>query len=182
MNQNAELFGRDNIKLFKELWNCCSEEERIKISEIIGQENTKALNPQAVEILEYLNVKAKKGFKPGDANLKFILARLAEGHTADDLKAVVDRKVAQWSEDPKMAQYIRPATLFNDEKFNQYVGELGTPLPEIDKPKPPWSKIPYDNNDLWPWAKKHGYSNPGTLTYHQYRSHLKSEVTKRMDK
>ena len=46
-----------------------------------------------------------------------------------DLIAVVDRKCLEWLDDPKFSQYLRPSTLFNAEKFNAYIGQLGTPLP-----------------------------------------------------
>lgn len=78
-------------------------------------------------IIDYLNEKTGKEFKPVESNLKFIKARVGEGHSLDDLKAVIDRKVLEWS-GSKMEQYLRPSTLFNAEKFNQYVGELNQPF------------------------------------------------------
>jgi uncharacterized phage protein (TIGR02220 family) len=81
-----------------------------------------------VEIIDYLNAKTGKSFKPVDAHGKHIRGRLAEGHTIADLKAVVDRKTLEWK-GTEQAQYLRPATLFNAEKFNQYIGEVDQPLP-----------------------------------------------------
>lgn len=83
------------------------------------------LNGRAVEaeILEYLNRKAGKAYKPVAANISLITARLRGGASPEDLKAVIDRKCAQWLSDAKMAQYLRPATLFNATKFAQYQGE-----------------------------------------------------------
>ena len=59
------------------------------------------------------------------ANVSLVSALLREGATTDQLKAVVDRKCSQWLGDAKMAEYLRPATLFNRTKFAQYSGELG---------------------------------------------------------
>lgn len=78
----------------------------------------------AQSILEYLNQKAGKTFRAVKANLTVIDARLKEGATADDCKAVIDAKVGQWAADPKMQQYLRPETLFGATKFQQYVGSL----------------------------------------------------------
>jgi uncharacterized phage protein (TIGR02220 family) len=77
------------------------------------------------EVLAYLNSKANRNFQAVPANTKLIAARLREGATVEQLKAVVDAKVRDWAHDPKMCEYLRPATLFNAEKFGQYVGALG---------------------------------------------------------
>lgn len=61
------------------------------------------------------------------ANLFRIAARLKQGATIEQCKAVIDAKVKDCLEDSKMAQYLRPATLFNATKFAQYAGELAEP-------------------------------------------------------
>lgn len=83
-------------------------------------------NKEAADILAYLNVSAKRNYKPVPANLNLIAARLKEGATPDECRLVIDAKVAAWGGDTKMSEYIRPATLFNATKFAQYVGELGS--------------------------------------------------------
>lgn len=50
-----------------------------------------------------------------------ISGRLNDGHSVDDLMAVVRFKVQEWLHDPKMAQYLRPETLFQAGKFNGYL-------------------------------------------------------------
>jgi uncharacterized phage protein (TIGR02220 family) len=79
----------------------------------------------AAEVLEHLNVKVGKHFQPVAANTDLIRNRLREGASVADCKAVIDAKHAEWGNDPKMASYLRPATLFNASKFAQYVGQLG---------------------------------------------------------
>ena len=59
-----------------------------------------------------------------------IAARLKEGATERQCKLVVLRKFHDWGNDEKMAEYLRPATLFNRTKFAQYVGEI--PKEEIN--------------------------------------------------
>lgn len=75
-------------------------------------------------VLGFLNEKAGKAFQPTSANLDLIVARLKEGYTEGQCRQVIVRKVREWAADEKMAAYLRPATLFNREKFNQYAGEL----------------------------------------------------------
>ena len=82
------------------------------------------------QILDFLNNRSGKSFKHVDSNLKLIRARIKEGHSETIIISVVERKIKEWENDSKMAQYIRPATLFNAEKFNQYVGELGVETPD----------------------------------------------------
>lgn len=82
------------------------------------------------KILDFLIEQSGKRFKHVPANIRLITARLKEGHSHDDITSVIERKIKEWQDDVKMAKYIRPATLFNAEKFNQYVGELGVETPE----------------------------------------------------
>lgn len=84
------------------------------------------MSANAADVLAYLNSKAGRNFAATPANTKLILGRIKEGATVEDLKAVVDAKVAEWLNDSKMSQYLRPATLFNAEKFGQYAGSLGS--------------------------------------------------------
>ena len=79
---------------------------------------------EAKAILAFLNEKAGRAYQPTDTNLAFIVARLKEGYTPTQCRQVVAKKVREWSGDDKMAMFLRPSTLFNREKFNQYAGEL----------------------------------------------------------
>lgn len=91
--------------------------------------NTVGLKPDlkalAKEVLEFLNTKTGRNYQPVPANVDMIVARLKEGSTVDDCRAVVAKKCREWSADEKMVQYLRPATLFNRTKFAQYRGEIG---------------------------------------------------------
>jgi len=83
-----------------------------------------ALSTAAREILAFLNKKAGRNYQPLEVNLSLISARLREGATVAQCRAVIGLKCAAWQGDPKMTLYLRPATLFNREKFAQYLGEL----------------------------------------------------------
>lgn len=91
-----------------------------------GKPDDRALNAQAVSVIEFLNESAGKRFQAVPANVKLVVARLREGASPETCKQVVSRQVAEWANDSKMQAYLRPETLFNATKFAQYVGELGS--------------------------------------------------------
>ena len=99
-------------------------------------------------LIDYLNQLTNRNYRPVPSTTKLLRARLAEGYTAQEIADVVARKCVEWLDDPKMAQYLRPATLFNAEKFNQYVGELGQPLPQKRQVKQSPAQID-DNSTGW---------------------------------
>jgi uncharacterized phage protein (TIGR02220 family) len=94
------------------------------MGEVVKIEQPKSRSEQAEEVLRFLNEKAGRNFKATRVNLEFIEARLKEGYTMQDCKQVVAMKVREWK-GSEMDQYLRPATLFNCAKFNQYYGMLG---------------------------------------------------------
>ena len=79
---------------------------------------------QASEILAFLNLKAGRNYRSVDVNINFIRARLQSGITMQQLRAIVAMKCREWKDDPVMNKFLRPATLFNKEKCEQYYGEL----------------------------------------------------------
>lgn len=82
------------------------------------------LRSQALEVLQFLNEKTGRVYRPVDTNLKLIMARLKTGASVVDCRQVIAKKTREWKGDAKMAEYLRPATLFNATKFEQYMGEL----------------------------------------------------------
>ncbi len=78
------------------------------------------------EVIDYLNSKLGTKYKKGKATTSMIKARLDEGHTVDDFKTVIDKKIKAWADDPKMAQYLRPETLFRPSHFESYLNEIDT--------------------------------------------------------
>ena len=71
------------------------------------------------DVIDFLNITAKKHFKTTEKNKKLIRTRLREGWKFEDFKHVIEVKYAEWSNDPKMKIYIRPITLFGT-KFESY--------------------------------------------------------------
>lgn len=84
---------------------------------------------EAVDVLEYLNEKTGRHFRPVASNIRLVKGRLASGVTAEVCKQVIDAKVSQWLNDPKMEDYLRPGTLFAAQNFEQYLGQLAAKKP-----------------------------------------------------
>lgn len=73
------------------------------------------------EIVDHLNQRAETHYKATTANTrKLINARLKEGFTVDEIKLVIDKKCAEWLNNPAMVEYLRPETLFGN-KFEGYL-------------------------------------------------------------
>lgn len=88
----------------------------------------------AKNILLYLNTKANKRYRDVNENLRHISSRLKDGYKYEDLIAIVDYKVNEWSNDDFMSKYLRPETLFNKTKCAMYFDELngGEKVDEVD--------------------------------------------------
>ncbi len=79
--------------------------------------------PDAASVIDYLNERTGKSYRPVKANLRLICGRLKEGYTVDDMRRVIDLKTEAWGNDGKMREYLRPATLFGALNFAQYSAE-----------------------------------------------------------
>jgi uncharacterized phage protein (TIGR02220 family) len=86
------------------------------------------------EIIEYLNLKTGKNFdhqsKETRAKIKARWGINGKQRTLQDFKTVIDNKITQWGNDPKMLPYLRPETLFGT-KFESYLNEIIHPLSGI---------------------------------------------------
>lgn len=74
------------------------------------------------KVIEYLNEKTGKHYKPVDSNLKIINARLDEGYTYEDFVKVIDVKYSEWM-NTDYEKFIRPATLFAKSHFDNYLNQ-----------------------------------------------------------
>lgn len=100
------------------------------------------------DIVEFLNSKAKKNFRyNADKNKKPIIARIKEGYELEDFQKVINIKVKDWINDPKMNKFLRPETLFGP-KFENYVNEQifpDQPQAEQKTDKPVFRPLKYEN-------------------------------------
>ena len=91
-----------------------------------SKSKSKSIDINIVEqVLDYLNQQANKAYKSTtEKTRRLIQARVNEGFTIEDFKTVIDTKVYEWGNDPKMEQYLRPETLFGT-KFEGYLNQGG---------------------------------------------------------
>lgn len=76
------------------------------------------------KIVAYLNAKTGSRYRTSSQSTReLVLARLNEGFTVDDFIDVIDFKVDRWGKDRKMAEYLRPSTLFAPSHFEEYLNE-----------------------------------------------------------
>lgn len=79
------------------------------------------------EVIDHLNQRAGTHYKATTANTrKLIKARLKEGFTVNEIKLVIDKKCADWGNNPAMVEYLRPETLFGN-KFESYLNAKAIP-------------------------------------------------------
>ena len=83
---------------------------------------TKNISYNYKDVIDYLNEKTGKNYKPVETNNKLIRARYKEGYTLEDFKAVIDYKTSKWK-GTEWEKYLRPSTLFGN-KFETYVNEI----------------------------------------------------------
>ena len=76
------------------------------------------------DIIDYMNKVFGTNYKhTSRATVQHIHARLDEGFTVNDFYQVIEKKARQWKDDPNMAQYLRPQTLFAT-KFESYLNQI----------------------------------------------------------
>lgn len=117
-NENHRLGENENEK----------EKENVNENEN-EKENGKEIKEKTAErvpdipcdyIIDYLNTKTGRHFKTTEKNKRLIRARAKEGYKVEDFVKVIDNKYSDWSNDQRMAQYLRPETLFGT-KFDGYL-------------------------------------------------------------
>ena len=76
------------------------------------------------EILQKLNELTGSNFREIKSNLTKISALFKQGFTKEEITDVIILKVAEWKNNPVMAQYLRPSTLFRDTNFENYHNQV----------------------------------------------------------
>lgn len=88
------------------------------------------------QLIQYLNFKTGADYRECKQTVAMITARLAENDvTFGGVRMMIDRQVILWKGDPTMEKYLRPTTLFNATKFNEYYAARNL------EAKPPGSTI-----------------------------------------
>lgn len=124
---NGGSRGVVNASSYKENRLLREQNKRKYISRPTKKNDT--LTDQCREVVEYLRKKTGKSFKPNaKGNRSAIIPRLKEGYTVDELKKVIDNKIADWrgvtfSNGQPGDNYLTPTTLFRASKIEGYLNE-----------------------------------------------------------
>ena len=106
-----------------------------------SKKTKKTYSQDTIELIEkillYLNERSNSTYTKSKANMECINARIIEGYTISDFKRVIDKKCKQWL-GTTQEKYLRPITLFQASKFENYLNE---PENESNEPKPKPSGI-----------------------------------------
>jgi len=87
-------------------------------SEVIGYLN------QHLKYKFSSNPNSRRGhFKLLPAYINLITNLVACGYTQVDFKHVINVKIEEWWDDPKMSQHLAPATLFKPDNFEKYLAQ-----------------------------------------------------------
>ena len=100
----------------------------------------------AEEIIKYFNFKTGANFRLTNEDRKLI-NNLLKKYTPDDLRIVIDKKCAEWLNNPKMCVFLKPHVLFGD-KFERYLHE------DVVLPKRTLKDISYAELDVAIEAEK----------------------------
>jgi len=85
------------------------------------------------KIITYLNKTAGTRFRfTGLKSREKIIARFNDGFSLQDFFVVIDKKTADWIDDPKMVKFLRPETLFGP-RFGVYLGQRDRPMSNLEK-------------------------------------------------
>ncbi len=113
-------FDRFNIDSLERGWN--ADGTAVEQQWNKKKKDNKDNNNIYTLVINYLNEKANKNFKPTTKKTQSLInARIKEGFSLDDFKKVIDIKCSQWL-GTEMEKYLRPETLFGT-KFEGYLNE-----------------------------------------------------------
>jgi len=110
-----------------EKWGIIEEDldGMIKIKSLFKNGEDKELTEKSESIIKFFNETCGTRYKKNaKATLSSIKGRLRDGYSVDDIKNVIKDRYNEWFDDDKMAQYIRPSTIFAPSKFEQYYNAL----------------------------------------------------------
>lgn len=126
--QEEEL---DNVQLLSNSCPTCPSKSKRKSKSKIQSKNNissaedekkKEQNEIGKKVIEYLNERSGKSYRPVESNLKMIRGRLNEGYTYEDFCKVIDNKCTDWLL-TDYEKYIQPATLFAPSHFDNYLNQ-----------------------------------------------------------
>lgn len=127
--ENRKEFMRNYMREYREKQKAltegkpnCKPNSKPNVRQADKEEEKERDKELYISVVEYLNLKAGTSYRASSKKTQSLIhARMAEGFTVDDFKAVIDKKCAAWL-GGDMEKYLRPETLFGT-KFEGYLNE-----------------------------------------------------------
>lgn len=94
------------------------------------KKNNGKFTHDAVELVEFFNERIGTAHRPRRPDgtptktTEYAIALLKHGYSVTEIKKVTLNRMHRWRDDEKMAQYLRPSTVWRLAKFDEYLGEL----------------------------------------------------------
>lgn len=85
---------------------------------------SKELEPEVIEIIDFMNNLYKRRFSAKSGNTRVNLVNRLKDHSIEDIKKVISNRYVKWKDDSTMKQYLQPSTLFTPSKFDKYLEEV----------------------------------------------------------
>lgn len=120
----GELGGRNVLYLTEgSVWSITKDLEKLlkKAGAPPKNEEVETIIDSAIEHMN--EVWGTSYRKNTEANRKVIRARLTDGATKDEIFLVIEEMGSAWLNDPHMAKYLRPVTIFTPSKFEGYLNQ-----------------------------------------------------------
>lgn len=103
---------------------------------LLKEPSIKYINSVCREVINFLNLKANTKYKSDSkATVSLISGRINDGFTIDDMKIVINNKCEEWK-GTSYEKYLRPSTLFRQNKFEEYLNQKNSKNEEINQNKP----------------------------------------------
>ena len=126
-------FKSDNNNLDNSNKNTTTTKSKKEKEKEKNSAKKKEKDQQIKEVVEYLNLKANRKYRPETTKTKSLISARLKDYTVEDLKAVIDFKVTEWLDNEKMNKFLRPTTLFSETNFENYINELPSQTIEVDE-------------------------------------------------
>ena len=83
------------------------------------------------EVILHLNRRLGTNYRTDSIKtLRLVRARFNQGFRLEDFVKVIDTKAREWKNNPDMAKFLRPSTLFSQGHFEEYLQQAA-----LDGPK-----------------------------------------------
>ena len=81
------------------------------------------LEPDVIEIIDFMNNLYKRKFSPSSGKTKVNLLNRLSSNSVNDIKKVIANRYKVWKDEPMMSKYLQPSTIFKASNFDKYLEE-----------------------------------------------------------